>query len=68
MTQEMQAKTLDQEDANLPGVENGNLFQYSCLENPMDRAIRKVANSQTRLSEHKHTPPPEEIKVRKIRS
>ena len=20
-----------------PGVENGNLLQYSCLENPMDR-------------------------------
>ena len=22
-----------------PGEENGNLFQYSCLENPMDRGV-----------------------------
>ena len=34
---------------------NGNLFQYSCLENPMDRgvwqtAVHGVANSWTQLS------------------
>ena len=23
-----------------PGVENGNSFQYSCLENPMDRGAQ----------------------------
>ena len=22
-----------------PGVKNGNLLQYSCLENPMDRRV-----------------------------
>ena len=40
----------------------GNLLQYSCLENPMDRGIwratvHKVANSRTRLkrlSTHTH--------------
>ena len=35
-----------------PGVGNGNLLQYSCLENSMDRGdwlttVRKVAKSQT---------------------
>ena len=34
--------------------ENGNSLQYSCLENPMDRArqapVRGVAKSQTRPS------------------
>ena len=37
------------------GEGNGNLLQYSCLENPMDRgawwaAVHRVAKSQTRLS------------------
>ena len=37
------------------GVGNGNLLQYSCLENPMDRAawwatVHKVAKSQIQLS------------------
>ena len=36
---------------------NGNSFQYSCLENPMDRGVlwvtvHEVAKSQTRLTEH----------------
>ena len=36
------------------GVENGNPFQYSCLENPMDRGawwatVYRVAESQTQL-------------------
>ena len=38
-----------------PGEENGNLLQYSCLENPMDRGawsamVHRVAKSQTQLS------------------
>ena len=38
-----------------PGEGNGNPPQYSCLENPVDRAwwatVHGVAKSQTRLSE-----------------
>ena len=39
-----------------PGEENGNPFQYSCLENPMDReawwaTLHRVTKSQTRLSD-----------------
>ena len=35
-----------------PGVGNGNPFQYSCLENPMDKGawqaiVRGVSKSQT---------------------
>ena len=38
-----------------PGVGNSNSFQYSCLENSMDRGdwqdtVDRVAKSQTRLS------------------
>ena len=38
-----------------PGEGNGNLLQYSCLENPMDRGawwatVHGVAKSRTRLS------------------
>ena len=38
-----------------PGKGNGNLLQYSCLENPMDRGawwgtVRRVAKSFTQLS------------------
>ena len=38
-----------------PGERNGNLLQYSCLGNPMDRGawratVLGVAKSQTRLS------------------
>ena len=38
-----------------PGEGNGNLLQYSCLENPMDRGawwatVHGVTKSQTRLS------------------
>ena len=38
-----------------PGGGNGNLFQFSCLENSMDRgaqraAVHGVAESQTQLS------------------
>ena len=31
------------ESGRSPGVGNGNLLQYSCLENPMDREARSVA-------------------------
>ena len=39
-----------------PGRGNGNLLQYSCLGNPMDRGawratVHGVAKSQTRLSD-----------------
>ena len=42
-----------------PGVGNGNPFQYSCLENPMDRGawwatVHGVTKSQTQLSTYKH--------------
>ena len=45
-----------------PGEGYGNLFQYSCLEHPMDRGawlatVHRVAKSQTRLkqlSNHTH--------------
>ena len=41
---------------------NGTPFQYSCLENPMDRGawwavVRGVAKSQTRLSDFTFTFP-----------
>ena len=43
-----------------PGEGNGNPFQYSCLENPMDggawqAAALGVANSQTQLSDQTTT-------------
>ena len=43
-----------------PGGEHGNLLQYFCLENPMDRGawwatVNGVAKSQTQLSMHTHT-------------
>ena len=39
----------------IPGIGNGNLLQYSCLEDSMERGawwatVRKVAKSQTWLS------------------
>ena len=41
-----------------PGVGNGNPLQYSCLENPMDRArwatVHEVTKSRTRLSTCTH--------------
>ena len=35
--QETQVQSLGQEDS--PGKGNGNPFQYSCLENSMDRGV-----------------------------
>ena len=51
--QEVQVWSLGQGDP--PGGGNGNPFQYSCRENPMNRGARQttvhgVAKSQTRLS------------------
>ena len=45
-----------------PGVRNGNAYQHSCLENPVDRgawvaAVHGVAESWTRLSTHTRTCP-----------
>ena len=42
-----------------PGVGNGNPFQYSWVENSMDReawkaGVHEVAKSQTQLSTHIH--------------
>ena len=52
--QETRVSSLGGEDP-LPGEGNGNPFQYSCLENPMDRGawrttVHGVAKSQTWLS------------------
>ena len=43
-----------------PGVGNGNLVQYSCLENSMDRGtwwatVHGDAKSGTQLNMHAHT-------------
>ena len=50
-----------------PGEGHGNLLQYSCLENPMDReawwgTVHGVTKSQTRLSNSAHTRAPAFIK------
>ena len=52
--QEIQVQSQGQEDSS--GEGNGNLLQYSCLENPMDRGAWQapghgVAKSQTWLSD-----------------
>ena len=44
------------ESGRSPGEGNGNTFQYSCLENPMDRGacpaiVHGVAESQIQLSD-----------------
>ena len=38
------------------GEGNGNLLQYSCLENSMDRGAHVFAKSQTQLSTHTNSP------------
>ena len=43
-----------------PGGESGNLLQYSCQENPMDRGVWQsvvhgIAKSWTQVSKHAHT-------------
>jgi len=52
-TQEMRIRSLDQEDPL--GEENGNLLQYPCLKNSMDReawwaTVHGIAKSWTQLS------------------
>ena len=52
--QEMWVRSLGWEDS--PAVGNGNLFQYSCLENPMDRGawratVHGIEKNQTQLSD-----------------
>ena len=47
---------IDSTFSEKPGVGNGNPFQYSCLENPMDRGawwatVHEVTKSQARLSD-----------------
>ena len=46
-----------------PGERNGNLFQYSCLENPMDRgAWQAIVHGVARVGHNLVTkPPPVEI-------
>ena len=40
-----------------PGVGNGNPFQYSCLENPLDRgAYQSIVHRVTKKSEHSFWP------------
>ena len=46
-----------------PGGGHGNLLQYSCLENPVDRGawwttVQRVAKSQTRLTDCTLSPTP----------
>ena len=65
MVKNPSANAEDARDAGLtpglgrsPGLRNGNPFQYSCLENPMDKgpwqaSVHGVAKSWTRLSEKK---------------
>ena len=66
MVKNLPANTGDTGDVGLipgsrsPGEGNGNPFQYSCLENPLDRGawratVHRVTKSQTRLSTHTHT-------------
>ena len=48
------------ESGTSPGEGNGNLLQYSCLEDPMGReawwaTVHGVAKNQTRLSDHTTT-------------
>ena len=38
-----------------PGEGNGNPLQYSCLENPVDGGVHRVAKSWTRLSDFTFT-------------
>ena len=53
-TQELQVQSLGW--GEFPGGGSGNLLQYSCLENPMDRGnwqdtVHRVAKSRTRLKQ-----------------
>ena len=43
---------LSPRSGRFPGEGNGKLFQYSCLDNPLDKEPDGVIKSQTRLSTH----------------
>ena len=56
LMQETQETSLISGWGRSPGGGNGNMLQYSCLENIMDReawraVVHSVAKSQTRLSD-----------------
>ena len=67
MGSEVKASACNEEDlgsipgsGRSPGEGNGNLLQYSCLENPMDggawwATVHGVAKSWTRLSDFNFT-------------
>ena len=67
MVKNLTASAEDTRDAGsilgkIPGRENGNPLQYSCLENSMDRrawwaTVHGVAKSQAQLSAHVHNTP-----------
>ena len=42
------------ESGSSPGEGNGNLFQYSCLENPMDRGAWQASTSTHGVQRVKH--------------
>ena len=45
-----------------PGEGNGNLFQYSCLENPVDRrSLQAIVQKKSDTSEHIHTGVPKTL-------
>ena len=61
--QEIQKTQVGSQGSRAPGKENGNPFQYSCLENPMDREVGQAtahrvaeSNMTERLSMHAHIP------------
>ena len=57
--QETQVQFLGREDS--PGAGNGNQFQYSCLENPLDRGVwQATVHEVTRVGHNLETklPPP----------
>ena len=68
MVKSPSANARDERDVSLipgsgrsPGVGNGNLLQYACLENSMDRgawlaAVHGVKKSWAQLSDWTHTP------------
>ena len=60
--QETQVRSLGQEDS--PGEGNGNPFQYSCLENSMDReAWRATVPGFTKSQTRRDTNTSEENKL-----
>ena len=52
-TQEMQAPSLG--PGRSPGGGNGNLLQYCCLENSMDRGTWDLEELDTTVTEHTRT-------------